>query len=254
MKIIALIGPKQAGKDEAARILRKENKIQGKIAFAMPLKLLCSEIFNIDLKNFDDPDLKEKPFDTPITLDTRLLRKIKNKCMQIVEEYDYTNGLRKYNSGKISVTGIDGRQIKTPRELLQVIGTNFIRDRLYKNWHVEAAFNDEITKLLDPDGIYAVTDARFTNELDYLYEKFGIDELVTYYIERPKAEKQLKKATHQSELEILELKKRVPEDHIIKNNKSLKEYQKTLDKLTFNFICKIKSTKQKKTGFVFKKR
>ena len=94
MKMIGFVGPKQSGKDTAADLLKKSGKARGKISFAGPLKELCSRVFNVPLRYFNDPELKEKPFEefekigeTP-KLTPAILKQIKKECTKFLSEYD----------------------------------------------------------------------------------------------------------------------------------------------------------------------
>ena len=60
--LIGIVGHAGAGKDTAANYLRSQHmQHQYKIYhFAAPLKEVCAAAFNIDIKNFSDPFLKEE--------------------------------------------------------------------------------------------------------------------------------------------------------------------------------------------------
>lgn len=211
MKIIAFTAPKGAGKDTAADILIDAKKANGKISFAGPLKEICSKVFGVPPQLFSDPVLKERPFDKPIILTSRNLRAVKVACIDALDPYKYD-----YNANKATINGLEGMEIPTPRKLLQVIGTDFIRDRIYQNWHVSAAFSEERLASL-PGTTYCVTDARFINEYDFLVRRFGSD-LQVFYVERDEAEKRLTETTEKSELGVLEIKAQLSSDQILSNN------------------------------------
>lgn len=235
MKVIGLIGPKGSGKDASYEILKKKGKAAGKIAFAGPLKSICSEVFNIPFIILNDPDFKERPFEEMekydnVVLTSRALKAIKLACCRKLPEFDPKTNTWLYNVDKVAITGVENRIMKTPRELLQVVGTDFIRNRVYSDWHLRAAFHDNVLMGLKSNGTYCVTDIRFPNELKFLQEKFG-DSFSAYYVERPEAEDRLAEATHPSELGVLELRDLIPDTNIIKNNKTLAELEKRVLKL-----------------------
>lgn len=236
MRIISFVGPKGSGKDTAADLLKESKKAHGKISFAGPLKQICAKVFGVDLGILNDPVLKEKlfvdlkNFGKPIELTERLLRQVKKECAAMLEEYDPNTGLMRYNIDRVSVTGLAGQLMESPRQLLQVIGTEFIRDRIYKGWHVEAAFSDSALAKLTQSGTYCVTDTRFTNEYEFLKEKFQ-DDFICYYVERPEKEEILAKATHASELGVKEIRAIIGEKAVIKNDSTIEEFQEKLDKL-----------------------
>jgi len=133
--------------------------------------------------------------------------------------------------------------------LLQIVGTDFIRNRVFEYWHVMAAFSSKALDDLD-GSTYCVTDIRFPNELKYLQDKFGED-FEAYYVERPKAEKALESATHVSELGIKDLKALIPKNNIIKNDKTLKALEESLSSITSALKAVPKKPKERKSKFVY---
>lgn len=225
MKIISLSGPKQAGKDTSADILIAEKKLDGKLSFAAPLKEICMEVFDLHFNLVNDAVLKETPFKNgPITLTRKNLRELKHAVTAMLDPVKYG-----YNPNRASVAGLEGRVLSTPRELLQVVGTDFIREQMHKEWHVKAAFSDERLAKLKGNN-FAVTDARFPNEFHFLVDRFG-NAFDGYYIERKEAEEELAKATHGSEREVLTIKELVGKSNIITNNGTTDELKKKLLKL-----------------------
>lgn len=230
MRIVALIGPKSAGKDTVADLLKESKLSNGKLSFAGPLKEMLSQVFGIPMQLFNDPDLKELVMKNPITLTPKTLREIKNRCTELVDPYDGSTVV-KYNANRASIAGLEGRTITTPRELMQLIGTEYIRNRIYKNFHIEAACSDErLAKLAPKSGLFLVSDVRFVNEFEYLRDKFG-EQFGAFYIERPEAEAKLAAATHDSELDVTKIKSLLTEDQIINNSGSLADLKKVVTNL-----------------------
>lgn len=221
MKIVGLVGPKGSGKDTVAALLKDLNKSNGKISFAGPLKEIISKVFDVSLTVLNDPVLKEKPFKTPIVLTSRNLRAVKHECMERLDRFS-EDGTLLYFPDKATISGLEGREMKSPRELMQVIGTDFIRMRIFDEWHTRAAFAEPALAKLVKGGVYCVTDVRFVNEYEYLANKYGKD-FVCFYVERPEAEARLAEATHPSELETLKIKALLPEGHIIMNDGTMEE-------------------------------
>lgn len=141
MRLIGFIGPKGAGKDEAARILGEHSKIYGKLSFAGPLKKICQQLTGLHANFFNDPILKEKELKEPVVLTSRFLRSIKKELPLWVPEIQ--DNKRLYNADTMSITGLENQVMKTPRQLLQIVGTEFIRDRAFVDWHVNAAFGEK---------------------------------------------------------------------------------------------------------------
>lgn len=229
-RFVLFIGPKQSGKDTAADILiKKKGKARQKVSFAGPLKEICATASGLESKYMHNVALKEKELPNPIVADRRFWRNVKRELVKYLPEIDQDNNII-YNIDRVSLTGVENRVFKTPREMLQQVGTDFIRDKVFTDWHVQAAFSEANLDSYEDGYIYCVTDARFPNEYEFLKEKFG-DDLVAYYIERPEAEEELAKATHPSELEILKIKELIPKKNIIKNDGTLEDFEKKIAKL-----------------------
>lgn len=239
MRVVSFTGPKGSGKDSSADILKEEKIASGSISFAGPLKKICCEVFKLHHNLVNDPILKEKEFDTPITLTSAHFRKINLLMTDILDQDEFF-----YNPYKASIAGLEGQVITTPRHLLQFIGTEYIRNRIHPDWHLQAAFSKTTLAKLDEEGLYCVTDARFPNEYEFLANKFGED-FQGFYVERPEAEERLAQSTHASELQVLEVKKLIPESNILKNDKSLEDLKKQLLKLNLG-TQKPKSGNKKK--------
>lgn len=225
MKIIGFVGPKSAGKDASAKILIDSKLAEGRIAFADPLKKICTEVFSIPPKMFTDPVFKEQPFTEPVILTAKILRKIRDYCNKWVPEYD-KNGKGLYNSQRAIISSIENKTINNPRELLQIVGSEFIRDQIYHKWHMLAAFSPLNIKLKS-EGTYCVTDIRFVNEYEYLVDVFG-DKFSCYYIERPSAEEILATATHKSELQVKDIRSMLKDSQVIKNDGTLEDLKAKL--------------------------
>lgn len=234
MKIIGLVGPKGSGKDTANDLLVDAKLANGKISFAGPLKEICSKVFNIPIQVLNDPVLKEQKFGQelksypPVTLTSQALKQIKRECAARLPEYDEATGLMTYNVDRAAITGLEGQVMSSPRELMQIVGTEFIRERIFKGWHREAAFSQTSLSKLNQNGLYCVTDVRFADEYRFLKEKFG-DDFECFYIERPSAEKKLAEATHPSELGVKEIRALLSEENVVDNSGSIEEFQAKLE-------------------------
>lgn len=234
MRIIGLIGPKSSGKDTSYELLRDMKRVDGKISFAGPLKEICGKVFNLHFNLLNDPVLKEKEMAEPITLTKKHIRLIINMCEEYVNPVQ-PDGRMLYRSATVSVVGLEGRVFKTPRELMQIIGTELIRDRIYKPFHREAAFSEKALAKLKADGTYAVTDVRFMDEHAFLEAKYG-DSYKAYYVDRPEASAALEASlatgnAHPSESETQKIRT-VLADSTIQNEGSLDDLKtllKTLD-------------------------
>lgn len=232
MKLIAIVGPKGSGKDASFELLRDDKLVNGKISFADPLKELCAKHFGLPIQYMHDPDLKEKKLPQEVICRPAILNRLKGDLHKYLDPYKHD-----YNAHTAPIQGVEGRIFTTPREILQIIGTEFIRNAVKQNWHLEAAFQEEFlsrklrrTPEFINEATFVVTDCRFLNEYEFLKTK---GELQAFYIERPEAEKRLAEATHQSELEVLKIKEAVLKDGgtVIKNDGSLEDLKNKLTSL-----------------------
>jgi len=245
MRIVSFTGPKGSGKDTSADILKEEKIAQGSLSFAGPLKKICAEVFKLHHNYMNDPLLKEKPLEEPIVLKSAHFRKINLAMTDHLDQDEFF-----YNPYKASIAGLEGMVITTPRQLLQVIGTDYIRNRIHPDWHLQAAFSKTTLDKMDQEGLYCVTDARFPNEYVFLATKFAED-FKGFYVERPEAEERLENGAHASELQVLEVKKLIADDCILKNDGSIEDLKKQLVKLNLGSEKPKKGTKNQ-TGSKFK--
>jgi hypothetical protein len=207
--IIGLAGPKQAGKSTIAGMISSTfNAID--FAIADKLKTNMSIIFDIPMRYFIDPELKEKHFDKPVFLNPLHIEKLismygaPSKGM----EFDYT------------------RMFRNTRDIMQYMGTEVLRNMYGSDIHVSSL-------PFRQGSINVITDVRFLNELEYL--KSQKDRFVVHniYVSREDAELQAMSSHHQSEREPLTLKDKC--EFIIDNNGSFAETERAM----FNIMIKI---------------
>ncbi len=193
MKIFALSGFKQSGKDTAAEYLIKNHNFC-KIAFADPLKDMVAVEYNIPREHCDDPKLKEAPLEQypVIPKDDFTL----NLSKWLYKEFRTTEGHMPsdyYIDNSGAFLGVIGRDIKqlywTPRSLCILKGsTNRAVDSGY--W-VNRAIEYIKSEIEDPscnntgnwhEGV-VISDCRYRNEIEQLKQAFGKN-LVTIRINR----------------------------------------------------------------------
>lgn len=154
--IIALSGAKRAGKDTTAEVLVKKHNFEA-IAFADPLRELCSDIFSIPRSTFTDDNLKEKQFDET--------RYITNLDIGNIIEYLETNYKYTITDEQIvSMSKFVGSEIKNPRNLLQIVGTEIIRGCVDDKIFIKKV--EERIKSCEKNVV--ITDARFSAERSFL--------------------------------------------------------------------------------------
>lgn len=149
--LIAFCGSKGSGKSTSATIFK--GMFEGpteELAFAGHLKNVCSKVFNVDMKYFIDPKLKEVELDAYVNL-------TKEKIVQVLAEFDFIN--TDYDK---TIRPHVGRVFDTPRTLLQYIGTELLHP-LDPLIHVKMTLKNK-----DPNKLSIVTDLRFKQEFDYL--------------------------------------------------------------------------------------
>lgn len=224
MYFVGFTGPKGSGKDTAYEILNKKGKIKGKLSFAGPLKEICAKVSGLPIQYTTDPILKEKELKEPIILTSRFLRQVKKELTIWLPEINENKEVI-YNVDKMSISGVENQVCKSMRELLQIIG-EWIRNEAFQDWHVMAAFGDKVLQNLN-GLVYAITDVRYENELEFLRNKFGED-FTMFYVERPEAEQGLLVSTHSSETTVIKLREMIGEDYVLKNDGSIEDFEKVV--------------------------
>lgn len=156
MKLIAIAGKAGAGKDTVSDILVRREGFK-KVALADPLKELCSKVFNIDIKYFYDQNLKTKELPERVVIDYRHLDKIRN----IIEN---ELGFVITHEQREAMEDFFGDEIKTARELMQIVGTDIIRNCVRDDFWIVLFF----TKIKDFDCPVVINDLRLKNEREAL--------------------------------------------------------------------------------------
>lgn len=129
----------------------------------------------------------------------------------------------------------DGREETKPREFLQTIGTDVIRNKLNNpNFHVNRVLED-IEILQHYFDNFVVTDARFPNEIEEVKNKFPSN---TYVIrlERDKLRLSGEQALHESEIALDDYPYF---DYVIDNNSSLEDLKENIFKILNSLDNKI---------------
>lgn len=148
-EIYGIAGAKGHGKDTLAHLIIGSG-VQGAgftiTHFAAALKKLCVDVFGLTDYDVNDPVGKEEPLQSPIVLDGSLA------ALQRV------TGLPIKAHGKIA---------KTPRELLQLIGSEYVRAECDTYWL------DQLTPLLEAKRRLLIPDVRFPNEAEFIRHHGG---------------------------------------------------------------------------------
>ena len=139
------------------------NSIWEQKAFAGKLKQTVSLLTGIPVEKFEDQDFKN----TELGEEWWYWKPIGNDYLPLIP-YNEPTGTNHYNLIK-----------PTPRLLLQIIGTDCIRDRVHPNAWVNALFADYRDKVdfdnnLPKSSNWVITDMRFPNELEAVKSRGGI--------------------------------------------------------------------------------
>jgi hypothetical protein len=196
--IIGIVGKKGSGKTTAAEIAAKRGYIP--LAFADAIKNTASKVFNIPLAIMHDPIAKDN-----MQISVELNETHLNAFLWALSSAYTPLHPDAINDAVGAYRGPSA--VYTPRQLLQVLGTELVRDCVDKEYWLKAILSQ--TK---PGGRYVIHDVRFQNECDFIKNKLGGTVIV---IQRPGY---VTADTHASE-------QLTPEsyDFLINNNSSLSD-------------------------------
>lgn len=206
--IIAFCGSKGSGKSTSAGLFKEIIGVPTEeIAIAGHLKESCAKVFGVDYEKFINPALKEVELEDYIVLDRKNIQALLKAFF--VDKYDYDTHVRPHV----------GRIIKTPRALLQYIGTEVLHpiDALI---HVKAAIQKK-----DPAKLTVITDLRFVAEFEYFNS--GVD-FLPVYVKNAKAELTASVDAHPSERQFENFKQRC---YLLDNEGSIADLTQKLKKL-----------------------
>lgn len=213
--LITLSGIKRSGKDSCADILVKRYNFH-KIALADPLREICSKVFDIPLDTFLNDNTKESPFLYPIQITESDLGHFE----AIIEnEWGFTIDEMQHNAlyEHLGVT------FGNPRQMLQYIGTEFIRGCIDDNLFLKLA-DKRIDRL---EGNVVVTDVRFHVEQEWAKNKNALMCL----IKRPSLEQ---KDAHISENQLTDESRF---NTIIMNDETFSRFQIEVDSY-FSYVMR----------------
>lgn len=176
VQVIGIAGAKGSGKTTSYEMI---SNMYGKVTertLAGRIKEVCSEVFNVAPEHFEYQSLKNEYFTNPITLH-------ESQVVDCIKGFDLEAG---------NVNKHIGKQLFTPRQILQYIGTEVLRE-IEEDIHIKYVMDN-----LPEDGICVITDVRFTNELEYIEQ---IENSLLIHLDNDKAEKAAEGDNHPSELE-----------------------------------------------------
>ncbi len=190
------------GKDLTLSKLSEHFEVK-KVGLADTLKEIVGHVFNIEKPHFENQDLKEIPFKHNLSVDAEQLYTIFTLYAFLTKQLDF--------QFQPTSNYILNHEIKTPRHLLQFIGTDVLR-HAQENIHLKAA-----QSRFRQDRVNVITDCRFINEVKWVQSLGG----KVIYINRPSSEKAAYEATHPSERGVPELRQYC--DYVLPNTGTIEE-------------------------------
>lgn len=208
--VIAFCGSKGSGKSTSASIFKDVIGVPTEeIAIAGHLKEVCSRVFKVDYETFINPALKELELENFVLLDRSNLELLMRGFL--VERYDVDSHIRPHV----------GRVLRTPRALLQYIGTEVLHP-LDPLIHVKVAM-----KKKDSAKLTVITDLRFVNEFEYFNAEHS-DEFLPVYVKNSTAEIKASVDAHPSERQFENFKNKCL---LLDNEGSLEQLKSGIKKL-----------------------
>lgn len=184
--IICLSGGMEVGKTSSANFLIDCDFEE--IGFADHLKCMCMEVFDMDTHDVYHTDGKKRKFNIPKELTP-------DKLLQLIQYvHDFTDYRITFNKLiELSKFASTCKKMETPREVLQIIGTDLCRNILDKDYHVKATLSQIQRSDIDR---WVISDGRFKNERDSVRELGGYNVLLV------DEEKPNYTGTHESERDL----------------------------------------------------
>lgn len=164
--IISLSGKKKSGKDTVADFLVKDRGFT-KLSFSTPLKELIIKTFSIDPDLLYNDTKKDLPMDYNLNIDYFHLDKMREI---ITEEW----GVQIDYETRERIEEFFDKKIETPRQLMQVVGTDIIRNLISETIFIDLML-EKIKKIQTP---IVIADARLKNERETLLELGAIMALI----------------------------------------------------------------------------
>lgn len=155
--IIGIVGKKGSGKTTIAKIAELKGFIP--LAFADALKLTTSKVFNIDLHYLNDNYAKDN-MQITIELTEQQIEKFLwelSLSYKPIHPDTIVDAAARYDGPAI---------VYTPRQLLQVLGTDLVRNFVSDQYWLDA-LQSKITNLSQN---YIIHDVRFQNECDFVID------------------------------------------------------------------------------------
>ena len=212
--IIGMAGKAGSGKDTSADYLIEKYGYE-RLAFADNLKDMCMYAFGLTNDQCYDQDQKEEKFDTPMVLGVKQMAKI-------IEFIQFKNKFRLTHreAYDLNMIVLEKVTFSTPREILQYVGTQVLRDNVRDDYHLELVRRIIKERKLKK---VVITDARFENEREAIKSWNG----VVAFVDR-KTNKETGISGHASENSLGSLE---DYDYVINNTGTIAELHENLQNM-----------------------
>lgn len=160
---LGLSGSSRCGKDTMAEYLIRRHNWGEKVSFAENLKDLCKRIYSLSDFDVNDQEGKASEFEEPKIF-------TKDNFSSVLWWMYRTHGDVNTTKEAVSkVVGLVGSEMKTPREILQLVGTDVCRT-LIPSYHLDLLYSKIYNR---KDDFIIITDVRFPDEMRVIRNLLG---------------------------------------------------------------------------------
>jgi len=191
--IIGLSGRMGSGKDTVANMIKEKFQNVEILHFSDALKNICLDVFNCTYQQVYGQE-KEVEFFTPLVITHDHILEL----MYWIQKSRVIPNYKNIADNAYSLLSeFIGKEMRTPRQLMQLLGTEMIRGCFVDSYHIDYT---DLRVTLSTKDIILIPDVRFFNEKEWLRSKGGIAVLVV----GRQREKYHQYASHASESELAE--------------------------------------------------
>lgn len=212
--IIGLSGKMGSGKDTVADMIKATYPNVSIYHFSDNLKQICLDVFRCKYDEVFGQE-KEKEFNSPLVVTEDHIYQVHFWLKKSRVIKDFTDNSQKFLDKAMTFLN---REIMTPRELMQLLGTEWIRGCYVDSYHIDSV---ALRIHLSSDDISIIPDIRFFNEKKWLKDIGGY----TLVVVGRQRERYDEFSEHPSESEMTD---DIDFDYIINNTSSLEVLQSTI--------------------------
>jgi hypothetical protein len=159
--IIGVGGEKGAGKDTLGQYFCSWG--YKRVPFALPIRKILAEALQLPFAMFEDQDKKETPFPIPYSIGWRELNRI------LITARAYGKVSPEAVDRVVRRWQIDSREHRSPREMMQYVGTDLIRHNVDGDFWCQAFLREA-----SQHANVVVPDCRFPNERAIIRKQGGL--------------------------------------------------------------------------------